>query len=68
MRLYYRNRERWNDYELAADEMIQRTSTDYAPWHLVGANDKRSGRVAVLRIVCDAMYAALKKGSSSSRS
>jgi len=47
----YRNRERWNEYELAADEMVQRTSTEYAPWHLIAGNDKRSARVEVLEIV-----------------
>jgi len=48
----YRNRERWNDYELAANEMIERTSTEYAPWHLIPANDKRWARVEVIETLC----------------
>ncbi len=47
----WRNRERWADYELAADEMIARTSSEFAPWHLVPANDKRFARVEVLKTV-----------------
>lgn len=56
----YRNRERWNDYEIAADEMIPRTSTDHAPWHLIAGDDKRWARVEVLKAVCQAMARALK--------
>ena len=51
----YRNREKWNDYELAASEMFQRTSTDYAPWRLVPGNNKRVARIEVLRTVCRAL-------------
>lgn len=57
----YRNRERWNDYELAADEMIQRTSTDHARWNVVAGNDKRWARIDVLKTVCRAMTKALGK-------
>jgi len=44
----YRNRDRWNDYEHAVDQMVQRTSTEAAPWHLVSAEDKQHARVEVL--------------------
>jgi polyphosphate:AMP phosphotransferase len=57
----YRNRERWNEYELAANDMIERTSTENARWHLVAANDKRTARVNVIRTVCHALEKALKK-------
>jgi len=56
----YRNRERWNAYELAADEMVQRTSTDYARWELVSGNDKRWARIHVLKTVCRELEKALK--------
>ena len=56
----YRNRERWNAYELAANEMIQRTSSDYARWHLVPGNDKRWARVQVLKTVSQELERALK--------
>jgi polyphosphate:AMP phosphotransferase len=49
----YRNRERWNDYQLAVNEMVTRTSTQSAPWILVEANDKKYARIKILKIFCD---------------
>ena len=51
----YRNREKWNDYELAANEMLKRTSTDHAPWCLVPGNNKRVARIEVLKAACGAL-------------
>jgi polyphosphate:AMP phosphotransferase len=51
----WRNRKKWTQYELAADEMIGRTSTEYAPWTLVEANDKRFARVKVVETLCNAI-------------
>jgi polyphosphate kinase 2 (PPK2 family) len=48
-----RNREKWHDYELAANEMLDRTWTEFAPWHLIEANDKKFARIKVLKIICD---------------
>lgn len=56
----WRNRERWDDYELAVDDMVEQTSTAIAPWTLVEGNNKRFGRVKVIRAVCDRLEAALK--------
>lgn len=47
----WRNREKFDAYEAAACEMIERTSTDHAPWVLVEGNDKKSARIKVLRAV-----------------
>ncbi len=55
----YRNRSRFNDYEAAADEMIERTSTEHARWHLVAGNDKRWARINVLKTLCRQMERAL---------
>jgi polyphosphate kinase 2 (PPK2 family) len=55
----WRNREQWDAYELAVNEMVARTSTRHAPWHLVAANDKNFARVEVLRIAADALAKAL---------
>jgi polyphosphate kinase 2 (PPK2 family) len=55
----WRNREKWDLYELAVNDMVEHTSTRYAPWHLVPANDKNHARVQVLRIAGDALEAAL---------
>ena len=49
----WRNRERWDEYEHAVNEMISRTDSPEAPWHLVAANNKRHARLKVLRAVCD---------------
>jgi polyphosphate:AMP phosphotransferase len=57
----YRNRDKWDAYVAAIDEMVARTSSELAPWSLVPANDKRFARIAILRTVCDAMKRALKR-------
>jgi polyphosphate kinase 2 (PPK2 family) len=45
----WRNRKKWDAYQIAADEMIERTSTSLAPWTLVESNDKFHARVNVLK-------------------
>ncbi|MGE0792043.1 MAG: polyphosphate:AMP phosphotransferase [Sandaracinaceae bacterium] len=55
----WRNREKWPDYRDAVCDMIDRTSTELAPWTLVEANDKRHARVKVLRTITDALHGAL---------
>jgi polyphosphate kinase 2 (PPK2 family) len=47
----WRNREKWSQYEQAADEMLLRTSTPAAPWTVVEAEDKRFARIKVLHTV-----------------
>jgi len=49
----FRNRGRWKEYEEAIEDMMQKTSTRRAPWHLIPANDKPYGRLAALRIIAD---------------
>ncbi len=55
----WRNREKWELYEEAVSDMVERTSTAYAPWTLVEGNDKRFARVKVLQTVCERLEAAL---------
>jgi polyphosphate:AMP phosphotransferase len=55
----WRNRGRWDDYQVAAAEMIQRTSTDLVPWTLVEAEDKLYERIKVLKTICRALEAGL---------
>ena len=57
----WRNREKWDQYEDAVNEMLMRTSTDYAPWIVVEGNDKYYARVKVLRTVVEAIEARLKE-------
>ena len=48
-----RNRNHWQDYEVAIDDMFERTSTTFAPWHAIPANDKKYGRVAAIRTIVE---------------
>ncbi len=57
----WRNRERWDEYELAVNEMVARTSTRRAPWVLVEANDKLFARIKVIRTLADRLERALKR-------
>ncbi len=47
----FRNRKKWQDYAEATDEMFRRTSTDYAPWHAIPAENKKYARVAALKVI-----------------
>ena len=47
----WRNREKWGAYEDAVEEMLLRTSTRTAPWHLIEGNDKYWARVKILKIL-----------------
>ena len=55
----WRNREKWEEYELAVCDMIDRTSTEIAPWTLVEANDKYYARIKILKTLCKAIERAL---------
>jgi AMP-polyphosphate phosphotransferase len=55
----WRNREKWDAYNVAVCDMIDRTSTELAPWKLVPANDKYFARLEVLRTLADSIEAAL---------
>ncbi len=57
----WRNRERWDEYTAAINDMVARTSTDYAPWTLVAGNDKRFGRIQALKTVCNSLEKVLDK-------
>ncbi len=56
----WRNRDKWDDYKAAVNEMVIRTSTEFAPWHIVPANDKRYARIEVMRIAAEAVKRDLK--------
>lgn len=48
-------RLKWPLYEQAYQAMLDRTSTDYAPWHIVPCNRKWYSRLAVTELLIDAM-------------
>jgi polyphosphate kinase 2 (PPK2 family) len=47
----WRNRRKWPAYEAAVADMVERTSTAPAPWHIVASDDKHYARVAVLEML-----------------
>ena len=55
----WRNRDKWDSYNVAVCEMIDRTSTERTPWTLVEANDKYFGRLKVLRTLVEAIEAKI---------
>ncbi len=57
----WRNREKWEDYEIAVCDMVDRTSTEIAPWTLVEANDKNFARIKILKTLCQSIEAAINK-------
>lgn len=55
----WRNREKWDDYEGAVNEMLTRCSTEFAPWTIVPGNHKRFARVEILKALCARMEKAV---------
>lgn len=51
----WRNREKWDVYNRYVDAMIESTNTPYAPWVVVESEDKKFGRLKVLRTVVDTL-------------
>ena len=56
----WRNREKWDEYEVAVNEMIQKTSTTFAPWHILESVDKKYARIKALKIVIEELEKVLK--------
>lgn len=54
----WRNREKWPLYEEAVDEMIEKTSTENAPWYIIESNDKKYARIKALKIVTETLEKA----------
>jgi polyphosphate:AMP phosphotransferase len=57
----WRNRKKWSAYEHAVCDMIDRTSTDAAPWTLVEAEDKYFARIKVLQTITERLQQALER-------
>lgn len=57
----WRNRDKWDLYYVAVNQMISRTSTPSAPWTIIPANDKYYTRVKVIETVIDAIQTELKR-------
>ena len=57
----WRNREKWDAYEAAIDEMLQKTNTIFGPWYILESNDKKYARIKALKIVVEALKKACKE-------
>ncbi len=55
----WRNREKWDLYAAAVNEMIERTSTNYAPWTIVEGNCKLWARIRALKTIISAIEAKI---------
>ncbi len=62
----WRNREKWDQYLIAVNDMIERTSTKVAPWTVIEGNCKRWARVQALETVCDAWEKAIEERNEAS--
>jgi polyphosphate kinase 2 (PPK2 family) len=54
----WRNRDRWDEYAGAVEEMVERTDTTWAPWHLIPGDNKKFARIAVM----DAVISEIERG------
>jgi len=61
----WRNREKFDQYNDAADEMFLRTSTPYAPWHIIATDHKWTARLAIFQLTVNlfSQFFKLKKSS-----
>lgn len=57
----WRNRDKRDAYIVAADQMLKKTSTEYAPWTIINGDDKRNARLTVLKTVADSLEKCLDK-------
>ncbi|ATC64147.1 polyphosphate:AMP phosphotransferase [Nibricoccus aquaticus] len=55
----WRNRRKWDAYEVAVGDMLALTDTTTAPWHLIPANNKRHARLQILKTACKQIETAL---------
>ena len=55
----WRNRKKWPAYARAVNDMIERTSTDPAPWNVIASNDKLFSRIETLERLCERIEASL---------
>ena len=57
----WRNRDKWDQYEIAVNDMLKYTSTPFAPWHIIESNDKKYARVKTIRIINDTIIDELRR-------
>lgn len=60
----WRNRAKWDEYNVAVNEMIEKTSTEFAPWNIVPSNNKLFSRIYALNIVIKTIKEYLNGGKA----
>jgi PPK2 family polyphosphate:nucleotide phosphotransferase len=50
-----RERGHWDEYQKAFSEVLSNTSTEWAPWYVIPADDKPFARVAAAGVIADAL-------------
>ena len=53
--------KKYDEYLLAVEEMLERTETEYAPWTIVEATDRRWARIKIFETIINAMEEALRE-------
>jgi polyphosphate kinase 2 (PPK2 family) len=56
----WRNRNKWRQYKVCVEDMLNQTSTSYAPWTILEANCKLYARIKALRTIAGGLEAALR--------
>lgn len=57
----WRNREKWDAYMVAMEEMLNRTNQTKAPWYFIASNDKYFARIQVLEQFVQRLQTHLQK-------
>jgi polyphosphate kinase 2 (PPK2 family) len=57
----FRNREKWDDYVKAIEDMFDRTSTKHAPWHAIQSNHKPAARVEAIKTIVGCLSEGIDK-------
>lgn len=52
-----RERDCWDEYQKAFEKMLHETSSIHAPWYCIPMNQKRFGRLVVMKIIIEALEA-----------
>lgn len=47
----WRNRDKWELYHAAIEDMLENTNTKTSPWNLIAGNNKHYARIKILKII-----------------
>jgi polyphosphate kinase 2 (PPK2 family) len=56
----WRNREKWDDYVTAVDDMLHLTHTPQAPWNIIESNNKKYARIKILKTIVQTLEESLR--------